>query len=134
MCLKLVTEREQKLRVAKKDIEVFKICSFSYGTIMSFFYNQTWDEFGKIYKTALRANLTLDGKDGSTSTGFYSYQKNVKIKNYYGISYTVKGAYYGDDSPLVKVKCIIPKGSHYYHAEEQYVSDQIIPISYEFLK
>lgn len=133
MCLKLVTEREQKLRVAEKDIEVFKICRVSKGTIMSYFYDKTWDELGKTYKTPLISIFRHTENAAVTFDGFYSYQKNVKIKYHYSDGYTVKGVYYGG-IPLVKVKCIIPEGSRYYHADEQYISDQIIPISYEFLK
>ena len=123
-------------QIAKEDIKVFKIVWFIEGNHMSYFYKDCYWAINE--KKTLKIK-TCKKRDNvlKITKGLHSYSNNCKI--------LVKGMllkcvlndvkifacpYRG--SLLHKMNCIIPKGSTYYlNSYDEYVSDALIPISFE---
>lgn len=108
------TDKEPKLEVAKKDIVVFKSVyidrrSYFFGLIKRLRYIGEIKHFkykpNKVYKTTLDPfTLHITRVFWISGRGFYSYSSKR----------------FGN------VKCIIPKGSHYYKCRDRKIPSQII--------
>lgn len=106
--------RELDEQIATKDITVYKIVTFDTESCNSLYRNFKY-QYNKLYTTS----FTIQASDYTfyINEGFHSYKTKTKaceINKYFR---------------EFIVKCIIPKGSHYYiNSDDEVVSDKIIII------
>lgn len=123
------------LQVAKEDIRVFKIVLFIGGNHMSYFrkgccwtINEKKTSEFKTYETPNNI-LTI-------TKGLHSYGGNSQVlRQGMLVKCCLNGKInvsYPNRTNLCKMNCVIPKGSTYYlNSYDEYVSDALIPISFE---
>lgn len=126
MCWKSYKYSDKKCRIAETDIKTFKILSLRKHTLRSYYqnYNYTIGKLNSVNSLELGGNKILEG--------FHSYDLNndcLLIVD--GIVVQGKGGEFLDcyiyANHIVKVECIIPKGSEYYeNSLGEIVSNKLI--------
>lgn len=127
-----------EMRTAEEDIEVFKIAIDNRERIVSYFYYKEYN-VGKTYKMDFNEKpfFVSASKLFNIDSGFHSYSTKCRINlNVYDNGYILDIIFYGtllqsySHVGLVKLNCIIPKGSHYYENEYgEIVSDSLKIVS-----
>lgn len=118
-----------KKHVALEDISVFKIgIKDKDEKLWSYYYDFTYKE-GMLYNTKIGVLISIGGWNRSICEGFHSYSNHceIRINRSVFIIYPNTGKYLDIlTGNLVRLNCIIPKGSEYYLNERgEYVSNQI---------
>ena len=114
MCLRIV--KDEKPRIAKKDILCYKVISSCGDGTYQTYYQLTDVVIGETYKSKVivRPNGTTIG------VGLHSYSNKKAL---FQFNYDLLS------DPIRGVKCIIPKGSTYYVGDfcgdRSYASDQL---------
>ena len=108
------SSRKLNEQVATKDITAYKVVIFNTIGCTSLFYKFNY-EYNKLYTTSFTIQTFDFGFH--ISEGFHSYKTISQARKL--------GRFYWEHI----VKCIIPKGSHYYiNNDDEIVSDKIIII------
>lgn len=126
MCWKSYKYSDKKCRIAETDIRTFKILRLKKHTLSAYYQNYDYI-IGKINSVN---SLELIGNE--IFEGFHSYNLNNDCLSVVGgiVVQAKEGGfidYYSRIDHIVKVECIIPKGSEYYeNSFGEIVSNKLI--------
>ena len=131
-------------QIAKEDIKVFKIVRLFIGdNYVSYFHTDCcWTLNKKKTSKIYKKNENYHTNILTITKGLHSYEGNSQVqvlRQGMLVKYCLNGKInvsYPNCGNLYKMNCVIPKDSIYYlNSYGEYVSDALIPISFEsFLK
>jgi hypothetical protein len=133
MCL--VVEKNQKVQIAKKDIEVYKLLEVVNKKFYSLYKNFLYKPGIHYYQTGIsKINLTTpswNGRHSQVSHGLHTFKYKNDARRFAKERHNV-----------IVIKMIIPKGTEYYlggfdsiQGERSYASNELIfPEKYEIVK
>lgn len=122
MCLYL-TKAQNKLKIVRKDIVVYKGVYMRAQQYFTFFRNYCVKP-GDVHVSVIDV-IDLDGGKGRVEKGLHTFATLDQACH----SMRMRICY--QDCPIFIIKCVIPKGAHYYHGEfdwagDAYASDTLV--------
>lgn len=130
MCYNAFTEKARIKQIASKDIKVYKICTVTKHTVISYYYGCAYVPLEITHVIG----ITFTEENGFTfvAGGYHSY-KNCKWHSYsthkyvYAIVEDTYQAFHSIMQPVVIAEFIIPKGVTYYENNNgEIVSEQVM--------
>lgn len=129
MCYNAFTEKARTAQIADKDIKVYKICTATKHTVVSYYYKYVYVPLKITYKTNIiftkeyNLNFAAGGYHSYKSCKWYSCSRSKYI---YAIVEDTYKAFHIEKCPII-ADFIIPKGTIYYeNSNGEILSNQIM--------